>query len=168
MSGISASQSSASRNCSGGYPGTEAAVDKHQNRTAECLSLQRQLRERHHKETEDWANRADAFIYLMGQVPQATDQALLDEFRRVTSGRTRSLNAVRVMVKIDLKPDLLSRARELVTKAADQLKERLNTIVPVSAGIRRALDRLQHNGNQALRSSSASSHGSATFRGIAK
>lgn len=131
-------------------PGTEAAVDEHQNRTAEFLNLQRQLRDRHNQETERWASQADAVIYLIGQVPRATDQALLDEFAHVTGGRARALNAVGVMAKIDFQPELLSRFRELASKAAEKLKESLNTVVPVSAGIRRALDHLQQDGNKRL------------------
>jgi len=46
-------------------PGTEAVVDEHQNRTAEFLNLQRQMRERHNQETESRASRADAVIYLI-------------------------------------------------------------------------------------------------------
>lgn len=131
-------------------PGTEAAVDEHQNRTAELLNLRRQLRESHNQETERWANQADAVIYLIGQVPRATDQALLDAFSQATGGRSRALNAIGVMAKIDLQPEVLDRCRELSAKAAEKLKDNLNTVVPVSAGIRRALDHLQGNGNKAL------------------
>lgn len=128
-------------------PGTEAAVDEHQNRTADLLKLHQQLRDRHNQETERWASEADAVIYLIGQVPRATDQALLQEFAHVTGGRSRALNAVGVMAKIDLYPEEI---RPRIAKIAQQLKESLNTIVPVSAGIQRALDRWQQDHNDGL------------------
>lgn len=132
-------------------PGMDAAVDEHQNRTAEFLNLQRQLRERHNQETEYWTNQADAIVYLIGQVPRATDQALLDEFAQVTGRRSRALNAIGVMAKIDLQPEILSRCQELAAKAGEKLKDQLNTVVPVSAGIQRALDHLRREDNKWLK-----------------
>ena len=123
-------------------PGTAAVVDEHQNRTAEFLNLQKQLRERRSEETQRIGSEADAVIYLVGQVPRATDQAFLEEFGQATAGRSRALNAVGVMAKIDLQAEILARRQELAGKIAEQLKSSLNTVVPVSAGIRRALDHL--------------------------
>jgi len=131
-------------------PGTEAAVDAHQNCTAEFLNLQRQLRDQHNRQTEHWASKAHAIIYLIGQVPRATDQAFLNEFAQATGGRSRALNAIGVMAKIDLQPEILDCRKTLAGKIAVQLKDGLNTVVPVSAGIRRALDNLQKDGNKGL------------------
>lgn len=128
-------------------PGTEAAVKEHQNATAELLQLQRELREKHDRETDRWANQADAVIYLIGQVARATDKELLDEFRSVTGGKSRALNAIGVIAKIDLYPE----ARKNAPKIAAQLKDSLNTVVPVSAGLRRALDVLLDNNMEGLR-----------------
>src|SRR5262249_32092111 len=94
------------------------------------------------RETQRLGSEADAVVYLIGQVARATDQAFFDEFSQVTGGRSRALNAVGVMAKIDLQPEVLARRHELAAKVAAQLQSGLNTVVPVSAGIRRALDGL--------------------------
>jgi hypothetical protein len=131
-------------------PGTAAVVQEHQNRTAEFLNLQNQLRDRHSQETQRIGSEADAVIYLVGPVARSTDQAFLEEFGQATGGRSRALNAIGVMAKIDLQPEILGRRRELAAKMSDQLKDSLNTVAPVSAGIYRTLTRLQANHNAEL------------------
>lgn len=132
-------------------PGTAAIVPEHQDRTAEFLSLHRQLRERHDQDTQRIGSEADAVIYLVGPVARATDQNLLEEFGLATGGRSRALNAVGVLAKIDLQPELLARRQDLAAKIAGQLKDSLNTVVPVSAGLCRVLSRLCADGNRELR-----------------
>jgi hypothetical protein len=131
-------------------PGTGAVVDDHQDRTAEFLNLQNQLRDRHAQETQRIGSQADAVIYLVGAVPRSTDQAFLDEFTRATGGTSRALNAIGVMAKIDLQTEILARRMSLAAKMSAQLKDSLNTVVPVSAGIYRTLTRLQANQNAEL------------------
>ena len=46
------------------------------------------------------------------------------------------------MAKIDLQTEIMERREELAAKVAQQLKDSLNTVVPVSAGLHRALDDL--------------------------
>jgi hypothetical protein len=46
------------------------------------------------------------------------------------------------MAKIDLQAEILERRFELANKIARQLQANLNTVLPVSAGLRRALDQL--------------------------
>ena len=123
-------------------PGTGAVVEEHQNRTAEFLQLYRQLRERHDQETRQLGSKADAVIYLIGEVARVSDQAFLDEFQQVTQSQSRSLNAIGVMAKIDLNSEVIKRREELARKIAGQLQNSLNTVIPVSAGIQRALDDL--------------------------
>jgi hypothetical protein len=120
-----------------------AVVEEHVQRTAELLALAQQLRERHNAETERLGAEADAIIYLVGQVARSTDQAFLDEFQSVTGGRSRALNALGVLAKIDLHPEILDRRHELADKIATQLKSSLNTVVPISAGMQQAVDRLR-------------------------
>lgn len=55
------------------------------------------------------------------------------------------------MGKIDLSPEVLRRRVELAAKVAVQLKDNLNTVVPVSAGIQRALDRLRADDSAGLK-----------------
>jgi hypothetical protein len=131
-------------------PGTAAVVDEHQNRTAEFLDLRAQLRSRHTQETQRIGSEADAVIYLVGPVARSTDQAFLEEFGHVTGGRSRALNAVGVLAKIDLQPEVLARREELAARVAGQLRNDLNVVLPVSAGIHRAVTRLQEGGNKEL------------------
>lgn len=123
-------------------PGTGAAVDDHQDRTAEFIHLERQLRARHNQETQQIGSKADAVIYLIDAIARSSDQDFLEEFQQVTQGQSQAFNAIGVMAKIDLYPEVMERRAELAAKIANQLKDSLNTVVPVSAGLRRAMDRL--------------------------
>jgi hypothetical protein len=123
-------------------PGTAAVVDEHQDRTADFLQLRKQLRQRHQQDTQRLGRDADAVIYLVGQVPRSTDREFLDEFTQATGGQSRALNALGVLAKIDLQTEILDRRHELAAKIARQLQANLNTVLPVSAGLRRALDHL--------------------------
>jgi hypothetical protein len=131
-------------------PGTGAVVDEHQNRTAEFLNLQNQLRDRHAQETQRIGSQADAVIYLVGAVARSNDQSFLEEFTQATGGRSGALNAIGVMAKVDFQPEILARRTELAAKMSAQLADSLNTVVPVSAGIYRALTRLRANQNAEL------------------
>ena len=119
-------------------PGTSAVVDEHQDRTAEFMQLNDQLRERHDRDTRRLGDTADAVIYLVGQVAKATDQAFLQEFAQTTRGESSALNAIGILSKIELQPEVLARRHELSAKIASQLKDSLNTVIPVAAGARRA------------------------------
>ncbi len=123
-------------------PGTGAVVEEHQDRTAEFLQLNDQLRDRHDRDTRRLGDTADAVIYLVGQVARVTDQAFLQEFSQTTGGRSSALNAIGILSKIELQPEVLARRYELSAKIASQLKDGLNTVIPVAAGVRRALDGL--------------------------
>ncbi len=127
-------------------PGLGAVVDVHQDRTAEYMHLYRQLRQRHEKETQELDSRADAVIYLTDAVARVTDRDFLDDFGEVTQGRSKALNAIGVMARIDEQPAILARRRELAAKVARQLEQRLNTVVPVSGGLEFALHRLGRAG----------------------
>jgi hypothetical protein len=121
-------------------PGTGAVVDEHENRTAEFMRLNSRLRERHDEDTRRLGDTADAVIYLVGQVAKATDRDFLQEFARTTGGRSSALNAIGLLSKIELQPEVLRRRHELGAKIAAQLGDGLNTVIPVAAGVRRALD----------------------------
>lgn len=94
-------------------PGTGAVVEEHQERTAEFVRLNKQLRDRHDEETRRLGDTADAVIYLVGQVARVTDQAFLREFTQTTGGRSSALNAIGVLSKIELQPEVLARRHEL-------------------------------------------------------
>jgi len=123
-------------------PGTGTAVEEHQDRTAEFMRLNNQLRERHDQDTRRLGDTADAVVYLVGQVAKVADQAFLAEFTQTTGGRSSALNAIGILSKIELQPEVLARRYELSAKIASQLKDNLNNVIPVAAGVRRALDRL--------------------------
>jgi hypothetical protein len=132
-------------------PGTGAVVEEHQDRTAEFMQLNTQLRDRHDQDTRRLGDTADAVIYLVGQVAKVTDQAFLQEFAQTTGGRSSALNAIGVLSKVELQPEILARRYELSAKIASQLKDSLNTVVPVAAGARRALDRLMEDDRAGLK-----------------
>lgn len=132
-------------------PGTGTVVEEHADRTEEFMRLNSQLRERHDRDTRRLNDTADAVIYLMGQVAKVTDQAFLQEFTQTTGGRTSALSAIGVLSKIELQSELVARRHELSRKIADQLKENLNTVLPVAAGVRRALDRLLEDDRAGLK-----------------
>jgi hypothetical protein len=87
----------------------------------------------------------------VGQVAKVTDQAFLQEFTQTTGGRSSALNAIGVLSKIEVQPEVLARRYELSAKIASQLKDSLNTVIPVAAGVRRALDQLLEDGQAGLR-----------------
>ena len=132
-------------------PGTSAVVDEHQDRTAEFMQLNNQLRDRHDQDTRRLGDTADAVIYLVGQVAKVTDRAFLQEFTQTTGGRSSALNAIGILSKIELQPEVLARRHELSAKIASQLKDSLNTVIPVAAGARRELDRLLEDDRAGLR-----------------
>jgi hypothetical protein len=127
-------------------PGTTAVVGEHESRTAEFMDLRRRLEKRHEDETRRIGGEADAVIYLVGPVARGTDQDFLDEFAQATHGsHTRPLNALGVLAKVDLQAEILARRSTLAAKIAEQLKDSLNTVLPVSAGLRRAAQHLSEN-----------------------
>src|SRR5215217_7296844 len=132
-------------------PGTGAVVEEHQERTAEFMQLNDQLRDRHDRDTRRLGDTADAVIYLVGQVAKVTDQAFLQEFTQTTGGRSSALNAIGILSKIELQPEVLARRYELSAKIASQLKDSLNTVIPVAAGAHRALDRLLEDDRAGLK-----------------
>ena len=124
-------------------PGTGAVIDEHQDRTAEYLQLSAQLRHRHDEETQQLGREADAVVYLVGPAARATDAAFLDELRQATEGGARAFNAVGVLAKVDIHPDLFARASELASRVSAQLCDTLNTVVPVSSALQRIVDALR-------------------------
>lgn len=124
-------------------PGTGAAVDEHQNRTAAYLALENELRQRHDAETRAIEGRADAIIYVTGHVPKSNDLRFLEAFGRGTDEPSRALKAVAVITKIDSRPDVLSNPDEFAAEYAEALKGHMSAVIPVSASLCRAARRLQ-------------------------
>ena len=123
-------------------PGLAAVVDEHQDRLAAFMGLEAQMRTRNLKETERLNAEADAVIYVMGQVARSSDQAFLEEFAQSGQTGARAINAIGVITRIDLQPEIMQRRDILAARIAVQLQDSLNTVIPVSAGIQRTLDGL--------------------------
>ena len=124
-------------------PGTGAVVETHEKRTTDFIRLDRNLRRRHHQETERIGGEADAIIYLVGAEPRLDDRSFLERFREVTRGsRNSAFNALGVMSRIDINSEVLERRHELAATIAGKLPNELNTVLPVSAELERTLDRL--------------------------
>jgi len=132
-------------------PGTGAVVEEHVDRTSEFMRLNAELRERHDEETRRLGDTADAVIYLVGQVARVTDQAFLREFAETTGGGSSALNAIGVLSKIELQPEVMSRRHELSAKIATQLEDTLNTVIPVAAGVHREMAGLKSGDRAELR-----------------
>lgn len=145
-------------------PGAGSVEAERQNRTEEFLNLFRQqnkalpaaeearalelysdLQEIHQKVTQCLDSQADAVIYLIGGLPTVSTQAFLDEFRNVTQGKSRSLNAIGIMAKIDLKEEIIDQREQFARDIGRQLRRELNTVIPVSAALQQALANKQAN-----------------------
>ena len=99
-----------------------------------------QLRQRHGESTRQLAEKADAVIYLFGQVANVNNQEFLTEFKQTTAGQTCALNAIGVVAKIDLLDDVMTHRDALAKSIAEKLTDELNAVVPVSAALWRAVD----------------------------
>jgi len=133
-------------------PGTGAAVEEHQQRVDDYMRLREALRARHDEDTRRLGETSDAVIYLISGVARDTDRNFLEEFAFANQkGSVRALNAIGVLAKIDCFPDLMQRRHAFASKIAAQLKDSLNTVLPVSAGLRRGLDHLLADQGAGLR-----------------
>jgi hypothetical protein len=138
-------------------PGLGAVVDEHQNRTTgyfgvqeqteEYQTLVRDLRQQHDAQTRAISTeKADAVIFLVGEVARTAHVDFLSAFRQAMGGgRAMSMNALGLMAKVDKDNNILQQREALCQKYSAQLKDELNTILPISAGLQRALDRLLAN-----------------------
>jgi hypothetical protein len=122
-------------------PGTGAVIDEHHDKTAEFMRLNSELRDRHDRETRRFNDTADAIIYLVGPVAKVSNEKFLEAFAEAAGGSS-ALNAIGVLSKIELQPEVMARRHEFSATVASQLKDKLNTVIPVAAGLRRELDSL--------------------------
>ena len=115
-------------------PGTDAVVgengDEHEKITQDFFNL----RKKHREQTAACASEADAVIYLVGAVATHNARKFLDDFRDA-SADSSALNAVGVLSKVDIDTALMERRREQADYVANSLREQLNTVIPVSAGL---------------------------------
>ena len=120
-------------------PGTGAVVDEHQD----VAEMYFNLREKHKQQTRVCTSHADAVVYLMGAVPNIRDKSFLDDFKSSTADGM-PLNAVGVLSKVDTDSTLLAGRVEQANYLADCLKQQLTTVIPVSAGLYKAIQENKH------------------------
>ncbi len=107
-------------------PGTESTISEHDETTSRFLNK----------------NKADAVIYVFPSAGlSSTGKALLRDFRQRTTGKTGTANAIGILSKIDLDPQTLQEREQFATRFRRELPD-VTTVVPISAGLKRALDSL--------------------------
>lgn len=125
-------------------PGLGAVSDEHQERTAEFIRLNTLLRQRHNEETRRLAQEADAIIYVQPPPLRSNDRSFLEEFRGMLRHGTSSFNAVAVIGKYDEHDDGdLEMGQGRATRLAQQIGSAVNTVIPVSAGVHRFVQKLR-------------------------
>jgi len=73
------------------------------------MRLNSQLRERHDRETRQLNDTADAIIYLVGPVAKLSNERFLEAFAEAAGGSS-ALNAIGVMSKIELQPEVMAQS----------------------------------------------------------
>lgn len=119
-------------------PGTGAVVGKDGQRHEEVANRFFRLRQKHEEQTNERMAQADAIIYLVGAVAGAASKQFLNDFRETTSGSS-ALNALGVLSKVDIDEALLERRHSQAQYVAESLKDELFTVIPVSAGLHKAI-----------------------------
>jgi GTPase SAR1 family protein len=111
-------------------PGTNAVVDKHTEQT----ELYFGLRQRHNEETIEISNKADAVVYLLGEVAHESNQDFLSSLKD-TMGQKSNVNTIGVMSQIDVSDDRLLNKKEHAKEIYQRLSFYVSTVVPISAGL---------------------------------
>lgn len=117
-------------------PGTEA--DEQTQQTTEKFLLE--LQEANIAVSRQRVSKAHAVLYVTGQVVLDTNNQFLDDFNTAFAGNApRAYNSIGVMARIDSNLEVLEARHRLAASASVKLKDQVNTVVPVSAGLHRAL-----------------------------
>lgn len=120
-------------------PGSSAVVDEHQK---EFEKFFQNLRDKHANQTNQEVAKADAVIYLLGAVANATNKTFLDDFL-ASSINSSPLNAIGILAKVDIDEVLLKNRKEQANYVANSLKEQLYTVIPISAGLYEVLKKYE-------------------------
>lgn len=117
-------------------PGIDAVVgddgEAHQIQTESFLGL----RSRHEKETIELSNNADAVILLLGDVAHESDIDFITGFLS-NRGNTSCLNTIAVMSQIDLTDERVQNRHNLAKERYKHLSSYVNSVLPISAGLKR-------------------------------
>lgn len=121
-------------------PGTGALVDEHEQRTSDYLSSDfEQLRKKHEEQSLALKSRADAVVVITERVPTSATNELISRL----SNDTSAFNALGVMTKIDMEESTtVEDWKRRSEQYSSMLRNQLNTIIPVSAGVYHAVKKL--------------------------
>jgi hypothetical protein len=133
-------------------PGLAAVVDEHEARTAEFMQTRRGAPAGQPMNLGRSRLEPDAVIYVAGAVARTTDQAFLDGLADAGGTLAKPWNSLGVLAKVDTHEAFIRRRQEIAGRIACQLKNRLNAVIPVSAGVDLVLRRLASRGDSALES----------------
>lgn len=126
-------------------PGFSAAVAEHQEAAQDVLGVRKIERQaENHRQTANAAREADAIIMFSGGVAKTDVQDMLQGFRDATNlPGTSAFSAICVLGRIDDTDMGLANRKKLAADLVRDYRDSLNTCVPISAGIERALNRLE-------------------------
>lgn len=121
-------------------PGTGALVDEHEARVNDYLSTEKEaLRKKHNDQSVLLKEKADAVVVITEHVPTASTNELVSRFNDNTS----AFNSLGVMTKIDTENETAEGWKRRCGDYSKMLKQQLNTIIPVSAGVYKYTIKLQ-------------------------
>lgn len=124
-------------------PGTNALVGEHNERATMYIANGGKLREKHHQQSVNLKNKADAVVVITGRVPNMSTSEIVASFSQETS----AFNAIGVMTKIDIEDGTTATDwQRRCTEFSAMLRQQLNSIVPVSAQVFRAVKKLDSLG----------------------
>lgn len=125
-------------------PGTGALVNEHEQRTSDYLTGEYdKLRKKHEKQSIALKSKADAVVVITERVPTSSTSELIARFSESTS----SFNSLGVMTKIDMEEKTAEKDWERrCGQYSQMLRNKLNAIVPVSAGVYHAAKELHKKG----------------------
>lgn len=130
-------------------PGTDALVSAHNERTSNYFNSQ--LRDKHTRQSTILAEKADAIIQITERVPTATTKDSLLKYFDTENSNISAFNAIGIMTKIDMESNVdLKDWQRRCNEFSNLMRHKLNIILPVSAGVYRAVTTMKKSGELAL------------------
>ena len=121
-------------------PGFGSVEETHEQRTADFLTPRRDaLRQRQAEQSDNFTNSADAVIFLTDKPATADTQMFFTEYIPHIS----SSNALGVLSKIDKQDP--QNIQKLTSSLSENFQDKLFDVMPVSAGIYHAINKLRAN-----------------------
>lgn len=121
-------------------PGFGSVEETHEKRTADFLTPRRDaLRKRQAEQSDNFTNSADAVIFLTDKPAKADTKKFFTEYIPHIS----SSNALGVLSKIDKQDP--QNIQELASSLSESFQDKLFDVMPVSAGVYHAINKLSIN-----------------------